>query len=326
MRWRAIALIPPLVLAPAVLSAQIYRLAEMNTEQIRALDRARTVIIMPGGILEEHGPYLPSYADGYYNQSVTRDLAAAIITRPGWSVVLFPEIPLGSRGANDIGYKHVFPGTYTVRAATLRAVFMDFASALGDQGFRWIFVVNLHGGPIHNFGLDQAGDFFRDTYGGRMVHLGGIVTDFRINLDSIASPAAAAENGFTVHGSLIEHSVIMALRPDLVPSTIRNAPSITGRDFPDLVRLARMRNWPGYFGAPRYASPAIGRAVLEIENAARVAVALRILDGADERTMPRFAVARARIPGVAAVWDSSKKHDAAIEARQREWLARQRIP
>jgi len=327
MDWRAIALILPIILAtPVDLAGQIYRLAEMNTEQIRALDRARTVIIMPGGVLEEHGPYLPSYADGYYNQSLTADLAAAIAKRPGWSVVLFPEIPLGAHGANGIGYKHVFPGTYTVRPATLRAVYMDLASALGDQGFRWIFVVNLHGGPSHSFALDQAGDYFRDTYGGRMVHLGGIVTEFAIKLDSIASPAAAAEDGFTVHGSLNEHSTIMALRPDLVPATVRNAPSITGKDFPDLVRLARMPDWPGYFGAPRYASAAIGRAILGVENPARVAVALRILDGADERTMPRFAPARVRIPGVAAVWDSWKKHDAQIEARQSEWLARNRIP
>lgn len=327
MHSRVIVLIVPALFAvPANLAAQIHRLAEMNTEQIRALDRARTVIIMPGGVLEQHGPYLPSYADGYYNQSLTADLAAAVTKRPGWNVVLFPEIPLGARGANDIGFKHVFPGTYTVRPATLRAVYMDLASALGDQGFRWVFVVNLHGGPSHNFALDQAGDYFRDTYGGRMVHLGGIEIDLAFNLDSVASPAAAAENGFTVHGSLVEHSTIMALRPDLVPPTIRDAPSITGRAFPDLVRLAQAPDWPGYFGAPRYASAAIGRAVLATENPARVAIALRILDGADERTMPRLAAARARIPAVVSVWDSSKKHDAAIEARQREWLARQRIP
>jgi creatinine amidohydrolase/Fe(II)-dependent formamide hydrolase-like protein len=41
----------------------MYRVAELNTEQIRALDRARTAVILPGGILEEHGPYLPSYTD-----------------------------------------------------------------------------------------------------------------------------------------------------------------------------------------------------------------------------------------------------------------------
>jgi hypothetical protein len=47
---------------------QVYRLAELNTDQIRALDRAKTLILLPGGILEEHGPYLPSYTDGYLNE------------------------------------------------------------------------------------------------------------------------------------------------------------------------------------------------------------------------------------------------------------------
>jgi len=41
--------------------AQVLQVAELNTAQIRALDLARTAVILPGGILEEHGPYLPSY-------------------------------------------------------------------------------------------------------------------------------------------------------------------------------------------------------------------------------------------------------------------------
>jgi len=36
-------------------SAQLYQVAEMNTEQIRGLDREKTVVLIPGGILEEHG-------------------------------------------------------------------------------------------------------------------------------------------------------------------------------------------------------------------------------------------------------------------------------
>ena len=35
----------------------------MNTEQIKGLDREKTVVILPDGILEEHGPYLPSFSD-----------------------------------------------------------------------------------------------------------------------------------------------------------------------------------------------------------------------------------------------------------------------
>ena len=59
-------------------NAQIYRLAEMNVEQIKRLDKKKTVVILPGGIVEEHGSYLPTFTDGYWNEQVTNDLAKAI--------------------------------------------------------------------------------------------------------------------------------------------------------------------------------------------------------------------------------------------------------
>src|SRR5215472_11004049 len=152
-------------------AGQIYKLAEMNTRQIRALDRQRTVVLIPGGILEEHGPYLPSYTDGYAIEAYTRALATAIVARPGWTVVVFPQIPLGNDPANTIGAKRVFPGSYPVRMATLRAIYMDLANELGDQGFRWIFLVHNHGAPNNHKALNQASDYFHDVYGGTMVHL-----------------------------------------------------------------------------------------------------------------------------------------------------------
>ena len=103
--------------------AQIYRVAEMATEEIRALDRAKTVVLLPGGILEQHGPYLPSFADGYVSERVTETVAEAIVARPGWKALVFPMIPLGVGAANEIGGKYTFDGSYTVRSATLRAVY-----------------------------------------------------------------------------------------------------------------------------------------------------------------------------------------------------------
>jgi Creatinine amidohydrolase len=104
-----------LALALPSLSAQVLDVRELNTEQIRGLDRAKTAVILVGGILEEHGPYLPAYIDGYDNERYARDLAEAIAARPGWAAVLFPTIPLGQGGANMIGGKHSFPGTFNVR-------------------------------------------------------------------------------------------------------------------------------------------------------------------------------------------------------------------
>ncbi len=157
-------------------AAQVLHVAEMNTGEIKALDRAKTVVLLPGGILEEHGPYLPAHTDGILSERLTKELAQGIAAKkPDWKILIFPQIPLGASGSNELGGHFVFAGTYAVRPATLRAVFMDLAAELGEQGFRWIFVVNVHGAPLHNRALDQASDFFRDTYGGRMVHLWGLV-------------------------------------------------------------------------------------------------------------------------------------------------------
>ena len=305
--------------------AQVYRLAELNTDQIRTLDRQRTVILLPGGVLEEHGPYLPSFTDGYQNERLTEDLAAAIAKRPGWAAVVFPIIPLGSDAANRIGGKYVFPGSYSIRATTLRAIFMDLATEFGEQGFRWLFVIHAHGSPNHNRALDQAGDYFRDTYGGHMVNLTGLQpgpSPVGAVLASELSKAALAEDGFTVHASLAEHSRLMALRPDLVPAAVANAPSVTGKDLADLRRIAAGEKWTGYFGAPRYASAALGRRLLEAQNRENVALALRILDGLDERQIPRYAAAIIAMPDGAAISDANAKRDAAIEEQQRQWLAK----
>ena len=55
--------------------AQIHDMREMATLDIRGLDLERTVIIIPEGILEEHGPYLPSYTDGYRNEYFSQRVA-----------------------------------------------------------------------------------------------------------------------------------------------------------------------------------------------------------------------------------------------------------
>src|SRR5579859_3292377 len=60
---------------PSISPCQILQFAELNTNQIRSLDRTKTVVLIPGGILEQHGPYLPSFTDGYVDAAVTQELA-----------------------------------------------------------------------------------------------------------------------------------------------------------------------------------------------------------------------------------------------------------
>ena len=300
--------------------AQVYKLADMNTRQIQALDRQRTVVLIPGGILEEHGPYLPSYTDGYAIEAYTRAVATAIVARPGWTVVVLPQIPLGNDPANTIGGKRTFPGSYPVRMVTLRAIYMDLASELGEQGFRWIFLVHNHGAPNHHKALNQASDYFHDTYGGTMVHLFGLKPVFLCcgTKETALSKAGREAEGFTVHAGADEHSQLFFLRPDLIAPDFINAPSVTAANFGDLQRIAKTQEWAGYFGAPAFATAAMGAQELQRSSERLIEFALQILDGRDPRAIPRYAD---EMDPVDVVGEQSQlDYEAAVEKRQSDWL------
>ena len=223
------------------------------------------------------------------------------------------------------GGKFPFPGTYAVRPETLRAIFMDLGADFGEQGFRWIFLMHMHGAPEHNRALDEAGEYFRDTYGGRMINLAGLDTGSDPGVDAMkanASKDALDEEGVGGHAGLLETSRVMAVRPDLVPSTVAQAPSVTARDLPELVRLAARPEWPGYVGAPRHATPDLGRRIIRSRYRMElVSIASRLLDGeADERKIAR-AAALMQNPDVAKILGPSMQRDAAIAKRQQEWIA-----
>ena len=174
MQLRPVALALAMVLAGSTASAQVVRVGDLNTRQIRALDRDKTVVFLQGGMLEEHGPYLPAFTDGILSERLTSETANGVVAKkPGWTALWFPPISTGASGYNEIGRQFVFPGTYAVRPSTLKTIYMDLAHELGEQGFKWIMVVHVHGSPLHIAALDDAGDYFRDTYGGRTLMMSG---------------------------------------------------------------------------------------------------------------------------------------------------------
>jgi creatinine amidohydrolase len=283
---------------------RIFHLAELNTEQIRSLDRDRTAVLIPGGILEEHGPFLPCSTDSYASEHLTDVFADAIAQLPGWSVLIFPSIPLGHGGANGIGGKDIFPGTYTVRATTLRAVFMDLASELGEQGFRWIFYLNFHFPPNdHNRALHQASAYFQDVYGGKMVHLMGLI-DLSF-VETVLTEEEKRSVGMDIHAGAIETGWMLAFHPNLVDPAYKQAVIQSGETWEDLGRMASTPNWPGYVGAPALAKASYGTSLAEKISSTIISIALRVLDGEDVDA----AVRNDRTPLQDLGWKERKQQD-----------------
>ena len=298
-------------------ATHIHRLEEMTTTQLGALPRDRTVMIIPGAYKGEHGPYLPN-VDSFRNERLAHELANAIAQRPGWHAVMFPFIPLGQGG--DFGGRASFTGTFVVRIATLRAIFMDLADHLGEQGFRWVFVVHHHGSPYHLHALDEAGDYFGDTYGGHMVNLAGLrgLEELSAIFAQLTDEATRREDASSPHAGMEETSEALYLRPDLVDPAYKQAPVLTSQTFEGLLQIAGKSDWPGYFGSPRRATALLGERALKDYSARLNALALEILDGRDYRRMTRVADELVKVKDPIA--ESISRHEQAFEQRQARWL------
>src|SRR5262245_26260596 len=282
MRLRPVVFFLAIALSGSVASAQVVKVGDLNTRQIRALDRDRTVVLLQGGMLEEHGPYLPAFTDGILSDRLTSALAEGVVSKkPGWTALLFPPVSVGASGYNEIGRHFVFPGTYAVRPSTLKAMYMDLATELGEQGFKWIMVVHIHGSPLHIAALDEAGDYFRDTYGGRMVNLWGllpVIGGWGTGM-SVMTEAQKKEDGVSLHGGADEHSLMLHLQPDLVAVDYQQARTVTGSSYAESAEAARQQDWPGYLGAPRLGNAALGRRIWTSFSGTALATTIEILDG-----------------------------------------------
>jgi creatinine amidohydrolase/Fe(II)-dependent formamide hydrolase-like protein len=308
--------------APARTGA-VLRVADLTTTKIQALDRSRTIVLLPGGILEEHGPYLPAWTDGILSERLTDELARGIAAAlPDRTVLVFPQIPLGASGSNELGGQFVFPGTFAIRPSTLRAVFMDLAAAIGDLGFRSILVVHVHGAPLHNRALDEAADFFHDAYGGRMVHLWGLVPVLSGWGKALgeADEASRKEDGVSLHAGMDETSLLLHLAPDRVDPAWREARAIAGASLEESFAAAHRPDWPGYLGSPRRGSARLGAAIWTSFKDAALENALKILTGADPATLPRYADMLEKNPLYREWMTAAAAKDRALETREQDWI------
>jgi hypothetical protein len=120
--------------------SKIYKLEELTWPQIDALDRQRTLFILPVGMIEERGPHLPVGADTlgvtYEANGASRRVRRAL---PDWNVVMMPPINYGQSGANQLGDMPVHPGTYGIRQSTLRSLVADLGGADRAKQFQMAF-------------------------------------------------------------------------------------------------------------------------------------------------------------------------------------------
>jgi creatinine amidohydrolase len=218
------------------------RLAELTSPQLERLNDP--VALWPVGAVEPHGPHAPLGTDTLISVGMCERAAARLD-----NAIVLPPLPFGVTR-----YGAAFAGAIGISEQTLRAVVLDVAKSVADNGFRRLVIVNNHFEPEHVATLraaaEEAGALYLDLV--RRRNAQRLTDEFRRG---------------SCHAGRYETSLVLADAPELVDPTATELPP-NEVDMPAAMAAGRtdflaMGMDRAYCGAPAEASAEEGRQTFE---------------------------------------------------------------
>jgi len=274
--------------------ARLHRLDHITLKALRALDRQRTVVLLPVGMLEEHGDHLPFGTDTFAVDALTLAAAAWLLEHdPQLHVLLLPTIPYGTDPV-DLRRPDLFTeaGSVWISGETLKRIIAEVVGHMVRFGFRYIFPMGFHGGAGQSRALEEVCAEMRAKHPGLAMYepVGYVMAGAELEVvpglaTLLGRPLTAREEVVlkgSIHASMFETSMMLHLRPDLVDPSYRTLRTLEWRD------MYQMKDWPGYVGAaPAHANPEIGAAMVRWRGVRAAALIQRVMRGEDLSQLPR---------------------------------------
>lgn len=125
-------------------------MVDMPWPQIANSIKDGAIVLLPVGVIEEHGPHICCGPD-IYQAYLTAKVVRRELIEKGVSSLIAPPMYWGIA---DIANN--FPGTFTISEITMKYLLNDIFISLSKWGVKNIVVFNAHGEPKHNEVLRQT--------------------------------------------------------------------------------------------------------------------------------------------------------------------------
>ena len=244
--------------------------AYLNWEQVDALSRDSTLLILPTAAIEQHGHHLPLATDTLINNLLLGKALEKLST--DLSVYALPPVCYG-KSNEHIG----FPGTLSVSASTFMSVVRDIGASVAAAGFKKLALYNTHGG--NSSLVDVMARDLRAEFGLRTFALFG---SGGISFEGVS----AQEKAYGFHAGEIETAFLLSATPGLVDTAAYTVNYIAQVDKPELLKpenasatfawLTRDIASSGVMGNPNPATAENGARWVE-QAAARIAQAIEAM-------------------------------------------------
>ena len=237
------------------MSDAVRELSRLTWPEVDALERARTVAVLPVGAIEAHGPHLPLDTDVIISRAMAEAGARRLAGR-GYTALLLPPIVY-----SPAPFAAGFAGTISIRPSVMRDQIIDVAAGLAGHGFRCLAIANAHFDPAQVRVLRETVDHIRAA-GAPLVAFPDLTrreTAARLT-DEFRSGAC--------HAGQYETSIVLARHPDAVREAERRGLEPHMRSLSDAIRegvqsFGEAGGEQAYYGAPAAATAVEARQTIE---------------------------------------------------------------
>jgi creatinine amidohydrolase len=125
-------------------------ICDMTWLQVDEAARNGAVMLVPVGVIEQHGPHLPLATD-IYGAYLLCSLTRADLQKQSIASVIAPPYYLGITEGTSM-----FPGSVNITEHSMVSVLTDLLVNYKRQGFDKQFIINHHGDPCHNKAMFKA--------------------------------------------------------------------------------------------------------------------------------------------------------------------------
>lgn len=238
----------------------------MTVEMVRKYLKKKRSVIIPLGVIEQHGYHLPLNTDAL----IARHTGKLVGEKTGTMVA--PVIHTSFSGGG-------LPGTINISPSVMSLVVSDTLISLVFQGFRNVYLLLCHGGSENVRALDNAVKILLRTNPAFENVMIALMPTWKFGLRGKGWNDAFKEGDW--HAGWLETSVVMALAPELVrmeemeldpeplrklqmahPDNYQQAEKIVDDSFVVARMTQRLDIKVGVMGIPAKASAELGREIL----------------------------------------------------------------
>jgi creatinine amidohydrolase len=244
-------------------------LAKIPFTDIEALaGSGLALVILPVGVVEEHGAHLPLGLDSFAAEAYAA-AAAPHLEASGYAVLIAPTISYGvARAAGD------FPGTLSLEPQTLKSLVVEIGRSLAKHRLNRLVILNGHRDLAHMKALAAAREVLVQEAACRVL-CAGFSSDpavtaacYREGVRELSNSVRPDREG---HGGEWETSLALYCFPEMVRKEVMGKLEANFDYDVEAFRNETKDYWSltagrGYFGSPQSGSSETGRQIVAIRG------------------------------------------------------------